>query len=81
VSIHVRETGKGRRYDVKLRDRVGVMHTIASFAFASASSSAAAGCNPSPKTIQDGSTTGPTDRAAAGLCRSEPRLVSEAGAS
>ena len=27
VSIHVRETGKGRRYDVKLRDRDGVMHT------------------------------------------------------
>lgn len=27
MSIHVRETGKGRRYDVKLRDREGVMHT------------------------------------------------------
>ena len=27
MSIHVRETGKGRRYDVKLRDRGGVMHT------------------------------------------------------
>jgi hypothetical protein len=27
VSVHVRETGKGRRCDVKLRDRDGVMHT------------------------------------------------------